>query len=215
MSKTAYALIAVILILGCMGDGGGSIPLNSTQVSEYKGERLSSINDFRENSIRGPQRVNASTYRLKVIGLVDNPREYSYDDVLGHQHYSKVVQLDCVEGWSVNLLWDGVLVRDLIAEAKAKPGANTVIFRAYDGYSTSFPLDYVIRNDILLAYRMNNVTLPPERGFPFQLVAEDKWGYKWIKWVTEIELSSDSGYRGYWEQRGYSNGGDLDKSKYE
>jgi DMSO/TMAO reductase YedYZ molybdopterin-dependent catalytic subunit len=55
------------------------------------------------------------------------------------------------------------------------------------------------------------VTLPPERGFPFQLVAESKWGYKWIKWVTEIELTDDAGYRGYWESRGYSNIGDLDK----
>ncbi len=60
-----------------------------------------------------------------------------------------------------------------------------------------------------MAYRMNGATLLPERGFPFQLVAEDKYGYKWIKWITEIELSSDSDYRGYWESRGYSNTGDL------
>jgi DMSO/TMAO reductase YedYZ molybdopterin-dependent catalytic subunit len=40
-------------------------------------------------------------------------------------------------------------------------------------------------------------------------VAESKWGYKWIKWVTEIELSDDTSYRGYWEERGYSNNGDL------
>ncbi|MCU0631124.1 MAG: molybdopterin-dependent oxidoreductase, partial [Methanoregulaceae archaeon] len=56
---------------------------------------------------------------------------------------------------------------------------------------------------------MNNVTLPEDRGYPFQLVAEDKWGYKWIKWVTKIELSDNPSYRGYWEQRGYSIGGDT------
>jgi DMSO/TMAO reductase YedYZ molybdopterin-dependent catalytic subunit len=44
------------------------------------------------------------------------------------------------------------------------------------------------------------------------LVAEDKWGYKWIKWVTEIRLSDDPTYRGYWESRGYSNSGDLNRS---
>jgi DMSO/TMAO reductase YedYZ molybdopterin-dependent catalytic subunit len=61
---------------------------------------------------------------------------------------------------------------------------------------------------------MNGVTLPAERGFPFELVAEDKWGYKWIKWVSEIELTDDAGYKGYWESRGYSNSGDLDKRFY-
>jgi len=66
-----------------------------------------------------------------------------------------------------------------------------------------------------MAYKMNNVTIPPERGFPFQLVGEGKWGYKWIKWITEIELSNDETYRGYWERRGYSNDGDLDKDFFD
>jgi DMSO/TMAO reductase YedYZ molybdopterin-dependent catalytic subunit len=70
-------------------------------------------------------------------------------------------------------------------------------------------------NDILMAYKMNGVTLPPERGFPFELVAESKWGYKWIKWVTKIELSDDEDYRGFWESRGYSNSGDLDESFFD
>ncbi len=66
-----------------------------------------------------------------------------------------------------------------------------------------------------MAYKMNGLTLPPERGFPFQLVAEKKWGYKWIKWITGIELSDDEDYRGYWESRGYSNEADLEKGFFE
>ena len=58
---------------------------------------------------------------------------------------------------------------------------------------------------------MNNITFPPERGFPFQLVAESKFGYKWIKWITEIELYDDADYRGYWESRGYSNNAELEE----
>ncbi len=97
--------------------------------------------------------------------------------------YEKVVTLDCVEGWSVDILWEGVLLSDVLSEAGATgDGASVVIFRCADGYSTSLPLDYLTENDILLAYRMNGVELPPERGFPFQLVAEDRWGYKWAKW---------------------------------
>ena len=142
-----------------------------------------------------------------------NPHVYSYDEVVdGFQPHKKVVRLDCVEGWSVTIFWEGVLVRDVIAEANPEPNATVVIFHAYDGYTTSFPLDYIQENDIIMAYKLNNVTLPPERGFPFELVAESKWGYKWIKWMTEIELSDDTNYRGYWESRGYSNTGNLTES---
>jgi DMSO/TMAO reductase YedYZ molybdopterin-dependent catalytic subunit len=62
---------------------------------------------------------------------------------------------------------------------------------------------------------MNDVTLPPERGFPFQVVAESKWGYKWVKWVTAIELSDDAEYQGTWEQRGYNNDADIDGPIFE
>ena len=107
----------------------------------------------------------------------------------------------------MNILWEGVLLSDVFDEAGVKPGANTVIFRAYDGYSTSLPLDYILNNHILLAYKMNNVTLPPERGFPFMVVAEDKYGYKWAKWITSIELSNDTAFQGYWESNGYNQNG--------
>jgi DMSO/TMAO reductase YedYZ molybdopterin-dependent catalytic subunit len=185
--------------------------LEPVEITEYQGEKLSSVNDFRENSIAGPQYVDVGGYQLQVGGLVKEPMNYTYDQVISeNENYSKLVTLNCVEGWSVDILWEGVLVRDLIAKSGALPEARTVIFHAYDGYATSFPIEFIMDNDILLAYKMNEITIPPERGFPFQLVAEDKWGYKWIKWVTAIELF-DEDYLGYWESRGYSNDGSLDK----
>ncbi len=87
-----------------------------------------------------------------------------------------------------------------------------VIFRSVDGYSTSLPLSYIMENDILLAHKMSDVVLPPESDFPFHLVAESKWGYKWIKWVNEIELSDDEHFLGYREQRGFSDTADRDES---
>jgi DMSO/TMAO reductase YedYZ molybdopterin-dependent catalytic subunit len=186
------------------------IDLEGVEIREYEGKDLSSINAFHENSIRGPQYINNQTYKLAITGLVDNQLEYTYDDIIdNNQHFKKVVTLHCVEGWSVTILWEGVLVEDLIEEAGVNPAATTVIFRAYDGYSTSLPLDYITGNNIMMAYKMNNVTLPPERGFPFELVAESKYGYKWIKWITTIELSDNENYKGYWESRGWDNNADL------
>ncbi|MGF7119315.1 molybdopterin-dependent oxidoreductase [Methanobacterium oryzae] len=212
-------ILAIIIVLGVSvyllaGQLGPSEPirLDNVEVKEYKGQKLSSVNDFRENSIKGPQHINITNYRLEVIGLVNNPTNYTYEEVISHQNYEKVVKLDCVEGWDVTILWRGILLKELIKETNPNSDANTIIFYAYDGYSTSFPLDYIENNNIILAYKMNNATIPPERGFPFQLVAEDKWGYKWIKWVTKIELSDDPNYKGYWESRGYSNSGNLNES---
>ena len=190
--------------------------LEPVEIREYEGTKLSSVDDFRENSIKGPQQIDIGSYRLKITGLVNNPMNYTYNEVIdNYKHYKKVVTLDCVEGWNVNILWEGVLVRELTAESSPLPNTKVVTFHAYDGYTTSLPLDYIMNNDIIMAYKMNEVALPKERGFPFQLVAESKWGYKWIKWITEIELSDDVNYRGYWESRGYSNTGDLDKGFFE
>jgi DMSO/TMAO reductase YedYZ molybdopterin-dependent catalytic subunit len=175
-----------------------------------------SVNDFRENSIRGPQHIDIKTYRLRITGLINNRRTYTYSDLINKfQHHRKVIRLDCVEGWSATILWEGLLVRDLLKEAVLSPKAKVVIFHASDGYTTSFPVDYLLNNDIMIAYRMNDVALPPSQGFPFRLVAESKWGYKWIRWITDIEVSDKSGYKGYWESRGYSNSGDLNKSFFD
>jgi DMSO/TMAO reductase YedYZ molybdopterin-dependent catalytic subunit len=187
--------------------------LGTVEVREYRGKKLGSIDDFRENSIEGPQQVDRKEYRLKIIGEVANPQELKYEDVLAMPAAEKVVTLNCVEGWSVTILWKGVRLRELLEKAGYDRGAKVVVFRCYDGYSTSLPLDYVISRDLLFAYAMNGVPLPPERGFPFQVVAEDRWGYKWAKWVTSIEVSNNEKYRGYWESRGYSNDGKLDRAR--
>ena len=217
--KRVSILLAVILGVtgvsaafagGCGGGTTTTTGLEAVEIREYEGENLSSVNDFRENSIKGPQHVDAEGYRLEVSGLVDNPRDYTYDEVInGYDNYSKVVTLDCVEGWSATILWEGVLVGDLLAEVGPLPEATVVIFHAEDGYTTSLLLDYIVDNNLIMAHKMNSITLPEERGFPFQLVAESKWGYKWIKWITKIELSDDEDYRGFWESRGYSNDADL------
>jgi DMSO/TMAO reductase YedYZ molybdopterin-dependent catalytic subunit len=183
--------------------------LNYIEIRNYEGEDLSSINDFRENSIRGIQFVNKTNYRLNITGLVYTPKVYQYDQILDHQKYLKVVTLYCVEGWSVKILWEGILLKDLLNEAGVKPEAKVVILRAVDGYSTSFPIEYFADKNILLAYKMNGVEIPPERGFPLQLVAESQYGYKWIKWIDRIELSDNVNYRGYWESRGYPNDAPL------
>lgn len=212
-------LIVIILILIVVGSffikPSNIQQLKNVEVKQYQGQNLSSISDFRENSIKGPQFIDIKNYKLSVVGLVDKNLSLNYDQVLNHNKYSKVVTLNCVEGWSVKILWEGVLLKDLLNEAGIKQGSNTIIFYSQDGYSSSLPLDYIVNNNIILAYKMNGVNIPPERGFPFMLVAEDKWGYKWVKWITKIEVSSDTNFKGYWEKAGYNQKGDLNGPMFQ
>lgn len=198
--------IILILLVSFFSPRLGNTAIEEVEIREYEGEDLSSINDFRENSILGPQYIDIQNYSLIIEGLVENRLSLSYEEVLdSFDSVKKIVTLNCIEGWSVKILWEGFLIEELFQLAEVESEANTVIFYAYDGYSTSLPLNYIIDNNIIIAYKMNNITLPPERGFPFELVAESKYGYKWIKWITKIELSDEEEYRGYWESRGYSN----------
>jgi DMSO/TMAO reductase YedYZ molybdopterin-dependent catalytic subunit len=220
ISKNLYKLASAALVVALTSvpvcARGEERPHDQTvEVREYKGERLDPIAKFEENSIKGPQRVDIGRYKLEIGGLVGAPASYTYEQVLARPALSRVTVIHCVEGWDVKVLWKGVSIPALLEEAGVKSGANTVIFRSVDGYSTSLPLADVMTRNMLLAFRMNGLTLPAERGFPFQVVAEDKWGYKWAKWVTKIELSDKPGFRGYWESRGYDNNGDLKGPIYE
>lgn len=212
--KKLFIVAAVLLLIVLIAAGiyWQSTPrmLYPQEIREYEGEILSSISDFRENSIKGPQYINASTYRLTITGMVNKTVEISYSDVVNRfQRFQKVITLHCVEGWSVKILWEGFLLKDLLEEAGITSEAVNVIFHAYDGYSTSLPLKYILEKDILIAYKINGVILPPERGFPFELVAESKYGYKWIKWIKVIELSDNVNYKGYWESRGFPNDAEV------
>jgi len=216
--KSFYLIITIFLIIilflsGCLDN---RIVLDTVEIREYQGEKLSSINDFRENSIKGPQYVDKENYTLKITGLINNQKNYLYEELLEKfESYEKIITLFCVEGWSTKILWEGILVKDILKEVEPQTDAEIIIFHAYDGYTTSLSLDYIEKNNIIIAFKMNNVTLPPERGYPFQLVAESKWGYKWIKWITEIEISENIYYKGYWESRGYSNNADLNESYFD
>ena len=190
-------------------------PIEEIEVREYQGQPLGSVDDFRENSIRGVQFIDAATYALVLDGLVGRPSSWSYAELQGMDRIAKLITIHCVEGWSVKALWEGIPLTDLFAQAEPLAAANTVIFHAADGYTTSLPLDYILERNLIIADRINGIVLPPKNGFPFELVAEDKWGYKWAKWVTEIELSDNPEYKGTWEEVGYSVSGDVSGPKFD
>jgi DMSO/TMAO reductase YedYZ molybdopterin-dependent catalytic subunit len=177
------------------------------EATEFQGVELTPIKDQRNNALAGTKYIDKDTYTLVVDGLVAKPLSLSYADLQAYQQRSWLMDLNCVEGWSFTAKWTGPSLADILGDAQVDPSALIAIFYTEDvssGY-TSLDLDYILENEILLALKLNDVTLPPERGFPFQVVAKSKYGYKWAKWVTRIEISADADFRGYWESVGYSN----------
>jgi len=179
------------------------------EITEYNGARLDPAVGPSDNSISGAQWVDIKNYRLGIAGLVENPQQLTYEEVLALEPYEKKITLYCVEGWNATVLWKGVRIMEMIDMSKAKAQANTVIFQCVDGYTTSLPLQTVKDRDLILAYSANGLDLPQELGYPFIVVAEDKLGYKWARWVNVIELSNNQGYKGFWELYGYNNEADV------
>jgi DMSO/TMAO reductase YedYZ molybdopterin-dependent catalytic subunit len=205
MKKSAALLMGILFILAF------GIFSQEKEITEYQGQKLTPLRNQKTTHIEELPEVDLSAYRLKIEGKVRQPLELRYEEVLALPQESKVITMNCVEGWNYRALWTGIKISDLIAQAQHEPEAKTVIFYAIGGkYSSALPLETIKEKKILLAFKVNNITLPPERGFPFMVVAEEKYGYKWVQWVEKIALS-DKEYKGYWEKRGYSNKADIRK----
>jgi DMSO/TMAO reductase YedYZ molybdopterin-dependent catalytic subunit len=205
------AIIFPTILIACNKPAPAPTSPAEVEATEFMGHKLTPISQQNNNALSGTQYIDRATYRLTVDGLVSHPLSLSYDDLQAYPQVSQLMGLDCVEGWSFTAKWTGPALSDILNDAGVKPEAQIVIFYTADvpqGYS-SLDLSYIYENNIIIALKDNDITLTPDRGFPFQVVAMSKFGYKWAKWVTRIELSSDTSFRGYWESFGYNNNADV------
>jgi DMSO/TMAO reductase YedYZ molybdopterin-dependent catalytic subunit len=211
-SKLLFLTLSAILTLvslplsACSRVTYTTVP-GEVEATEFQGVKLTAIKNQLNNALKGTQVINKDTYKLTVDGLVDHPLSLSYADLQAYPQISQLMDLNCVEGWNFTAKWTGPALSAIFKDAGVKPDAIIAIFYTADdpkGY-TSLDLKYLNDNNIILGMKLNDITLPPDRGFPFQVVANGKFGYKWAKWVTRIELSSNTNFRGYWESNGYNN----------
>ncbi len=163
-----------------------------------------------DTALAVPQ-VDPATWHLKVHGRVRKPLTLSYADLLARPMIERYVTLTCVSnevGGDLvgNARWLGVRLADVLAEAGPLPGADQVVGRSVDGFTTGAPTEVLMDGrDALLAVGMNGVPLPIEHGFPVRVVVPGLYGYvSATKWLTELELSSFHDFNAYWVPRGWS-----------
>jgi len=132
-----------------------------------------------------PGPIDADAWSLSVTGLVGSERELGYDALAAGTETRAL--LDCTSGWYSEHAWQGVRVGDLLDEVGVAEGAAWVQFRSVTGYRWSLPLDEA--REALLATAVDGERLSHGHGFPLRLVAPERRGFQWVKWVEEVRVT--------------------------
>jgi DMSO/TMAO reductase YedYZ molybdopterin-dependent catalytic subunit len=154
------------------------------------------------------------SWRLTVDGLVDNPRTFTFEELIALTRQDQVTDFHCVEGWSVyDVPWNGVHLSTIFELVRPQAAASYVAFHTIDErYNESLPLDVALEPRTMMGYGVGGYTLPLAHGFPLRVVAPRLLGYKNAKYVQRIELT-DRELRGYWVRAGYPYAGEVPPSR--
>ena len=163
---------------------------------------------------------NPDTWTFRVYGAVESPLELSWEQFRALPSTRMTLDLHCVTAWSkFDTQWEGLAVRTLIEAGLVRPlpNARFVIQHAEYGYTTNLPLEIVLSDNFLLAYRYEGQPLTPDHGHPLRGVvgavpgrADLKTPYLWkgAKWLRALEFSAVD-RPGFWERAGYHNEADV------
>jgi DMSO/TMAO reductase YedYZ molybdopterin-dependent catalytic subunit len=163
-----------------------------------------------DTALMVPQ-VDVDTWRLRVHGMVDRELELSFDDLTGRRLVERTITLCCVSNdvggpYISTADFVGVPIREVLAEAGIRPGAQQVFSTSVDGFTAGTPVDVLTdpNRDALLAVAMNGDPLPVEHGFPVRMVTPGLYGYvSATKWLTDLELTTFD-QQAYWIERGWA-----------
>ena len=163
-----------------------------------------------DTALRAPT-IAVEDWRLSITGMVDNPMELTYDQLLEYELVEADITLACVSnevGGDLigNARWRGVRLADLLDDAGVQSGADQLVGRAVDGFTTGSPLETVLDGrESLIAIGMNGEPLPRLHGFPARIVVPGLYGYvSATKWLAELELTTFDAFDAYWIPRGWA-----------
>jgi DMSO/TMAO reductase YedYZ molybdopterin-dependent catalytic subunit len=151
-----------------------------------------------------PPVEDPATWRVTVTGRV---RSRTVLTVAELRELLPVVgrtsDLHCVTGWSrLDNDWEGVRLADLLDLAAPRPEVTHVVASGHPAYSANLDLEAAREDDVLVAWGHDGAPLDRAHGGPVRLVVPARYGWKSVKWLTELRLL-ERDVRGYWEERGY------------
>ena len=220
--KLAVAGGAASLVTACGWDGGRLLRpglLDISRVNDWVGEkilfsptRLAPTYSTAQRSAKlpsyfistmTPMLEDPAAWRLRVDGLVARPLELSLDDLMQLPRLSYTVKHHCVEGWSEIASWHGAPVSAIVERCRPLQTARYINFVSFDAdYSNGWDMASAMHPQTILAYGMNDHSLPAAHGAPLRLYSPTKLGYKLTKYLVSMTFT-DTRPGGYWEDQGY------------
>src|SRR5713101_9008087 len=211
----------------------GEAPLNLEMPFSTLDQFITSIKSFYVRTHFPIPAIDRDEWWLRVEGEVEKPFAINYEELLELEPLTVPVTLECagnnrnflepkVKGvqWGLGAVgtaeWTGVPLSILLDRAALKPEAGEVILEGADGgmledpkcpagelkFARSVPLAKA-REDVLLAYKMNDADLPPEHGFPLRAIVPGRYAMASIKWLTRI-IVTDRPFTGYYQTMDYA-----------
>ena len=177
-------------------------------------------------------KIDKNKWRLRIEGEVEKSFEINFDKLIKLESRKIPATLECagnnrsflepkVKGvqWSLggvgNAEWTGVPLSILLDRAEVKSTAREIILEGADrgkpedpksppgemNFARSIPMKKA--SDVLLAYKMNDVDLPAENGFPVRAVVPGWYAVASVKWLQRI-IVIDKIFNGYYQTLDYS-----------
>ncbi|RZU62633.1 molybdopterin-dependent oxidoreductase [Zhihengliuella halotolerans] len=171
---------------------------------------------YRIDTALSVPRIDPSTWRLRIHGLVEQEIEIGFDELLAEDLVEADVTLTCVSNpvggdLAGNARWLGVPVRRLLERAGVDPSADMVLSRSVDGFTAGTPIEALTdERNSLLAVGMNGEPLPAQHGFPVRMVVPGLYGYvSATKWLEDLKVTRFADDSAYWTDRGWSAEGPI------
>jgi DMSO/TMAO reductase YedYZ molybdopterin-dependent catalytic subunit len=165
-----------------------------------------------------PQYENLEeSWDLNVWGSIEAPVRFSFAEFRALPTVSVTLDIHCVTRWSkLDTTWEGVRFRDFLQHLPPlDPTAAFVIAHAEGGFTANLPLELMLEDETLLAYKYAGQELEPEHGYPLRLLVPKKYFWKSAKWLRGLEFLPHDRL-GFWEGYGYHNNADPWKEeRYE
>jgi DMSO/TMAO reductase YedYZ molybdopterin-dependent catalytic subunit len=173
----------------------------------------------------GHPEVDPATFRLKLTGLVDQPKSLSLDELKKMGNKELIAGFECsgnrrpLQGLSSNGRWTGVSLKSVLDSGGVKPAAREFIFFGADhgqeevefrtqkytleqNFGRSLTREKALSGEPFLAYALNGEPLTKPQGFPLRLIVPGWYGVSNVKWLNHIHVQEEQ-FLGKFQSRWY------------
>jgi DMSO/TMAO reductase YedYZ molybdopterin-dependent catalytic subunit len=134
--------------------------------------------------------ARAPDYTLTVTNGTTE-KAFTLADLAAMPQTAHMLPITCVEGWSANAEWTGVVLADLVAAVggSADSDVRMISLEPPGPYSrTVLPARHASDSHTLIALKLNGETLNIDHGYPCRLIAPTRPGVLQTKWISRIEV---------------------------